>query len=207
MKGRSNRDRVRFQRTRERLNVRVPHRFGNAVPLFLASWKSMGLPLVLNLKSMFNPTQKNVRVAQSRNLIARQQIQLLDCSKRLECVPLLQKRIPRSVQKLQRLHDKFDLSDSSVSKFHISMQILSADQVAFDSCLELCNLVQQVAGKGARKDKWLQSLIELVEQFLVATDTASFDQSHSFPRLAVTGVVVLQACKRTSERTGSAFRP
>src|SRR5512138_3080291 len=93
---------------------------------------------------MLYTTKKPVSVIQSQHFLARKKIQLAQRSQCLEHACFLQERMTRSMNKLQSLHDEFDLANTAASKFHVPVQLVLADDVALDAPLDAGDLIQQI---------------------------------------------------------------
>ena len=46
------------------------------------------------------------------------------------------------MDKLQGLHDEFDLANSAASKFYVAFELVRADDVALDASLDTSDLIQ-----------------------------------------------------------------
>ena len=115
----------------------------------------VGLLFGFDLQAVFDTAEKSIRVVQRQNFLRSKQIQLSQRAERLQHVWFLQKRMTRSVNKLQRLHDEFDVANAAASKFYVPLQFLRPDNVAFDAMLDFRNLVQQIRCGGPRIDERL----------------------------------------------------
>src|SRR6266542_4404448 len=91
--------------------------------------------------------------------------------------------MPRSVDKLQGLHDEFDFANTAAPKFHVAFQLVLADDVAFNTPLDTGNFVQQI-GRGALGiNERLMLPQEFVSQLAAAPDSTCLDQRKTFPGL------------------------
>ena len=71
----------------------------------------MGLLFGFDLETMFDAPEKSVAVFQRACFAARQELQLCQDRQRFQRAGFLEKRMPRAVQELQRLHHKFNLAN------------------------------------------------------------------------------------------------
>src|SRR5438876_5837363 len=79
----------------------------------------MCLPFRFDLKAMFDASQKPIRFVQNANLRGRQQFELRDGTQSLQCALLLQERLLRPMNELQRLNDKLDFADAAGAQFNV----------------------------------------------------------------------------------------
>src|SRR4030095_1928607 len=100
---------------------------------FRVSRNNVGLLFGLDLQTMLHTAEEPVSVIQNQHFLARKKIQLAQRSQRLEHCWFLQERMTRSVDKLQGLHDEFDLANTATSKFHVAFQFVRAHDVALDA--------------------------------------------------------------------------
>ena len=166
----------------------------------------MGLLLILDLQAMFNGPQENVSIAKQAHLVRRKNIQLFQGDQRFQAVALLEKGILGSVQQLQSLQDELDFPNPAVAELHVPVEIGQSDNVLFDPCFQRHDFVQQISGNGPRKNKRLQPLVKLVKEFSVPGHSPGLDQSHPFPGLTVSSIVILHAGERSDERSIPTFR-
>jgi hypothetical protein len=104
----------------------------------------VGLLLGFDLEAVFNAAEESIRIIQGQNFIGREQIEFSQCPERLKHARFLQKRIPRAMDKLQRLHDKFDVANPAAAKFYIAIEFFRPNDVAFDAVLDVRNLLEQI---------------------------------------------------------------
>src|ERR1700722_9529838 len=166
---------MRSQDFGEGVDLLIPESTGNSDPGLSASRQGVRLLLVLNLQTMLDRPQKNVSVMEQAHFIRRKDIQLLQRNQSFETVSLLQESISGSVQELQGLQDELDFPNASVSELHVTVELRRADNVSFDPSFDRCNFVQQIGRNDSWKNKRLQSLVELVEQFIVSSHTPRLD--------------------------------
>ena len=79
----------------------------------------MCLPFRFDLKAMFDASQKPIGFVQNANLGGRQQFELRDGTQSLQCALLLQERLLRPMNELQRLNDKLDFADAAGAQFNV----------------------------------------------------------------------------------------
>src|SRR5437870_11433047 len=104
----------------------------------------MGLLLSFNLQTMLCPAKKPISAIKVDNFISRNQFELGETLERLQCAWLLQKGMPRSVDKLERLHNEFDFANSAAAKLDVALQFILPDDIAFNSSFDIGDLVQQI---------------------------------------------------------------
>jgi len=97
------------------------------------------------------------------------------------------------MNELQRLHDKFDLTNSAAAKFNVPFQTVRSRDVALDSPFDLCNFVKQVRRWAARVNERLMLAQKFVSQLAIAGDSPRFDQRNPLPRFPKAGVVIFHA--------------
>src|ERR687888_279729 len=102
----------------------------------------------------------------------------------------------RSVDKLQCLHDEFDLANTTAPKFY----------VALDAPLDTGDFIQQIGRCAFRVNKRLMLPQEFVSQLPAAADSARFDQRKTFPGFAEPGIIIFHALERPSQWPCRAFR-
>src|SRR4029077_12726346 len=112
----------------------------------------------------------------------------------------------RSVDKLQGLHDEFDLANSSASKFHVAFQLVRADYIALDAPLDTGDFVQQVGRRTFGVNKRMMLPQKFVSQVAAAADSARLDQRKTFPGFAEPGIIIFHALERAGQWPGRAFR-
>src|ERR671937_670693 len=112
----------------------------------------------------------------------------------------------RSVDKLQCLHDEFDLANTTAPKFYITLQLVRADYVALDAPLDTGDFIQQIGRCAFRVNKRLMLPQEFVSQLPAAADSARFDQRKTFPGFAEPGIIIFHALERPSQWPCRAFR-
>src|ERR1051326_9068795 len=169
-------------------------------------WNSVRLLLGFGLQSMLDATQKPIGPIKSQGFLRGQQIQFTQCSQRLEHAGLLQKRMPRSMRELQRLHDEFDFANTADTELDIPMQLVGSNYIAFDAALNVGDLLQQVRRGALGIDKRLMLSQEFVRQFTAASDAPRLDECEALPGLAEAGIIIFHALKRSRQRSGRAFR-
>src|SRR5258707_7472531 len=114
--------------------------------------------------------------------------------------------MPRSVDKLQGLHDEFDLANSAASKFHIAFELVRADDVPLDAPLDAGDLIQQIGRCAPGINKRLMLPQEFVSQLAAAADSARLDQRKTFPCFAEPRIIIFHALERAGQWSCRAFR-
>src|SRR6266567_3721424 len=155
---------------------------------------------------MLHAAEKSVSNIASQHFLARKKIQLTKRSERLEHTWFLQERMSRSVDKLQGLHDEFDLANSAASKFHIAFELVRADDVALDAPFDTGDLIQQIGRCAPGINKRLMLPQEFVSQLAAAADSARLDQRKTFPGFAEPRIIVFHAVERAGQWPCRAFR-
>src|SRR5207248_4918164 len=122
---------------------------------FRLSRNDMRLLFGLYLQTMLDAAEKSVSIIAGQHFLARKKIQLTKSSQRFEHTRFLQEWMTRSVDKLQSLHDEFDLANASAAKFHVAFQIFCADYVALDAPLDTSDFVPQVGRRAFRVNERL----------------------------------------------------
>ena len=92
--------------------------------------------------------------------------------------------MPRSVDKLQGLHDELDLANTAAPQFHVAFELVRADYVALDAPLDAGNFIQQIGRCAPGINKRLMLPQEFVSQLAAAADSARLDQRKTFPGFA-----------------------
>jgi len=105
-------------------------------------WHGMGLLFGFDLHAVFYAAEKSIRIVQRQNFLRGKQIQFSQRAERLQHVWFLQKRMTRPVDKLQRLHDEFDVANAAGSKFYVALQFFRSNNIALDAMLDFRNLLQ-----------------------------------------------------------------
>src|SRR6185312_1478845 len=113
--------------------------------------------------------------------------------------------MPRSVDKLQSLHDEFDLANTAASKFHVAFELVRADDVALDAPLDTGNFIQQIGRCARGINERLMLPQEFVSQLTAAADSTRLDQRKTFPGFAEPGIIVFHALERAGQWPGRAF--
>ena len=157
----------------------------------------------LDLEAMLDPAQEAVGRLEPPRILVRQEFQFRQSPNHPQGARLLQKRMPRRVQQLQRLHHELDLPNSARAQFHIPLPMLVADNVALDPELDRRDFVEQIRRRTFRKNKRLELAQIIVSQLAIAADPARFDQGQPLPHLAEAGVIIFHALERTHERSGA----
>src|SRR5215469_12914118 len=144
----------------------------------------MCLLLRFDLHAVFDATEKSIGVVQRQNFFAREQIELSQRVKCLEHVWFLQKRMTRTMDKLQGLHDEFDLANTAAPKFYVAFQLFGSDHVAFDAVLDVRDLCQQIGSCAFWVNERLMQSQKIICQLTTAGDSAGLDERNAFPRFA-----------------------
>ncbi len=143
-----------------------------------------------DLQTMFDFAQEPVCLLEVHRFVARQQLQFRQGRQGLERARLLEKGVTRAVQKLQGLHDKFDLANSAGAELHIPIKIFVTNNVALDAAFDRGNFVKQLRRRILRVNERLMFAQKIVGQFFATRDSPRLDQSEALPRFAKTGVVI-----------------
>src|SRR5215467_15215276 len=106
----------------------------------------------------------------------------------------------RSVDKLQRLHDKLDLPNPAASQFYVALQFVCADDVALDAPFDVGDFIQQISRHTPWVNKRLMLPQEFVSQLTATADSARLDQRKTFPGLAKSGIIIFHAVERAGQR-------
>src|SRR6266536_4464582 len=114
--------------------------------------------------------------------------------------------MPCSVDKLERLHDEFDLANAAASKFHVAFELVCADDVALDAPLNARNFIQQIGRCASGINERLMLPQEFVSQLTAAADSARLDQRKTFPGFAESGIIIFHALERAGQWPCRAFR-
>ena len=166
-----------------------------SLQLFGCGWKRMGLLLSFNLQTMLGPAEKPIRAIKIDNFISRNQFELGDTLERLQCAWLLQKGVPRSVDKLQRLHNEFNFANTTATKFNIPLQFALSYDIPLDSSFDIGDLVQQIRRRTFRVNERLMLPQEFVSELATASNSSSLDQRQAFPSFPEPTIIVLHALK------------
>src|SRR5437764_13685065 len=105
----------------------------------------------------------------------------------------------RSVDKLQSLHDEFDLANPSASKLHVAFQLIRADDVALDAPLDAGDFGQQVGRCAFGVNERLMLPQEFVSQLAAAADSARRDQRTAVAGFAEPGIMIFHARRRAGQ--------
>src|SRR5262249_39197549 len=116
----------------------------------------------LYLQTMLHAAEEPVRIITRQHFIVRKEIQLAKRSQRFEHIRFLQKRVTRSMDKLQCLHDEFDLANTTASKLYVALELVRPDYVALDAPLDTGNFIQQIGRRAFRVNKRLMLSQEFV---------------------------------------------
>src|SRR5438552_18688404 len=93
---------------------------------------------------MLDAAEKSIRVIKSQNFLAREKMQLTQCSQRLEHTRFLQERMLRSVDELQRLHDEFDFANAADTELDVALELVRSNYIALDAALDVGDLLEQI---------------------------------------------------------------
>src|SRR6266511_4015013 len=155
---------------------------------------------------MLDTAEKPICLVERQHFTARQQVQFTKSSQGSEHTGFLQEWMLRAVDKLECLHDEFDLANAAASKLHVALQLVGSNHVALDASLDVGDLIEQI-GRGAfRINKRLMLPQEFVSQLATAGDSARLNQSQALPGFAETGVIIFHALERPGEWPGRTFR-
>ena len=83
--------------------------------------------------------------------------------------------MPRSIDKLQRLHDKFDFANATDAKLDVTMELVPSNYVAFNAALDVCDLPDEIRRGALRIDKRLMLPQEFICQLAAASDASRLD--------------------------------
>src|SRR5262252_6809484 len=155
---------------------------------------------------MFHAAQKPVSVVQTQHVLPRKKVQLTKRSQRFEHAGFLQKRMTRSVDELERLHNEFDLANAAAPKFHVALELVRPDNVALDALLDTGDFIQQIGRDAFRVNERLVLPQEFIGQFAAAADSARLDQRQAFPGFAKPGIIIFHALKGPSQWPRRTFR-
>ena len=117
---------------------RFPESCGSVVPLRFAT----GAPRA----------QETIGRFQGAGFIAWNQFQFREDRERLQRACFLQERVPRSMQELERLHDKFDLTNAARAQLDVSPDVFVTNDVPLDPSFDRGNFVEQIRRR-ASSDK------------------------------------------------------
>ena len=155
---------------------------------------------------MLDPPEKTIREFQGAGFGARDQFQLRENRERFQRARFLEERVPRPMQKLQSLHDKFDFANPARAQLHVSLDIFLADNLALNSPLDRGDFLEHIGRRTLGINEGLMLAQKFVSQLPAAGDAAGFDQREPLPGFAEAGIIVFHALERTSQRSGGAFR-
>src|SRR5947208_2806753 len=99
---------------------------------------------------MLDASKKPIRFVQFYDFIARKKVQLMKSSQRFQHARFLQEGVARAVNKLERLHDKFDLANAAGAQLDVAAEILLAHDISLDASLDAGDLVEQIRRGTAR---------------------------------------------------------
>ena len=167
----------------------------------------VGLLFRFDLQPVFDAPEEAVACFQGASFTARDQFQLRQDRERLQSARFLQERVPRSVQKLERLHDKFDLANPAGAQFDVPLDVFVPDDVALDPSFDRGDFVEQIRRRALGINERLMLAEKFVGEFATAANPARFDQREPFPGFAETRVIVFHARERAREGPGGAFGP
>src|ERR1043166_2557306 len=191
----------------ELLTRHKPEAEGESSQRFCLSRHGVGLLLGLHLQAVLDTAQKEIGLIQRQNFFSRKKIELAQGTQGLARAGLLEKRVARAVDKLERLDNKFDFANATRAELDVPFQVLLSNHVAFDPAFDAGDFVQQIG----RRTSWVNEGLELTKTFVAeltaAAHHARFDQGQTLPRLAKASVVILHADQRTGQRPGRTFRP
>ena len=168
-------------------------------------WNSVDLLFGLDLQAMLDAAEKSIRVIKSQNFLAREKMQLTQCSQRLEHTRFLQERMLRSVDELQRLHDEFDFANAADTELDVALEFVRSNYIALDAALDVGDLLEQIGRCALRINERLMLPQEFVRQFAAARDSARLDQREALPCFTETGIIIFHALERSRERTRRPF--
>src|SRR6266576_6352648 len=114
--------------------------------------------------------------------------------------------MPRSVDKLQGLHDELDLANPAASKFHVAFELVRTDNVAFDALLDTGNFIQQIGRSAPGINKRLMLSQEFVGQLAAAANSARLDQRKTLPGFAESRIIIFHALERAGQWPRRALR-
>src|SRR4029077_7214476 len=196
-----------LQRFGELLTRPKPEAEGESSQRLCLSRHGVGLLLGLHLQAVLDTAQKEIGLIQRQNFFSRKKIELAQRTQSLPRACLLEKRVTRAVDELERLDNKFDFANATCAELDVPFQVLLSNHVAFDPAFDAGDFVQQIG----RRTSWVNEGLELTKKFVAeltaAAHRARFDQGQALPCLAKARVVIFHADQRTGERTGGSFRP
>ena len=167
----------------------------------------VGLLFRFNLQPVLDPPEEAIGGFQGARFTARDQFQFREDGERFQGACFLQEGVPRSMQELERLNDKFDFANSARAQLDVSLDIFVANDVPLDPSFDRGNFVEQIRRRALGINEGLMLAEKFVGELAAAANPARFDQREPFPGFAKTGIVIFHALERTRERPGGAFRP
>jgi len=138
-------------------------------------WNSVDLLFGLDLQAMLDAAEKSIRVIKSQNFLAREKMQLTQCSQRLEHTRFLQERMLRSVDELQRLHDEFDFATAADTELVVALDFVRSNYIALDAAIDVGDLLEEIGRRALWINKRLMLPKEFIRQLAAASDASRLD--------------------------------
>ena len=156
---------------------------------------------------MFHAPKETVGGSQELRLPFWNQFQLGEDREGLERVRFLQESVPRSVQELERLHDKFDFTNSAGAQFDVAIDIFVTDDVSLDPPFQRENFIEQIRRGAPRVNEGLMLAKKFVSEFAAATNSSRLDEREPFPGFTEAGIIIFHALERAREGASRSFGP
>ncbi len=205
-KNRAHREHFPLERGREFLSRAKSETQRESSQVFRSCRNGVGLLLGFNLQTVLGAAEEAIRAVKIDNFIGWNQFELGEAPERLQCARFLQERVPRSVNKLQGLHNELDFANPAAAEFDVAFQILLSDNIAFDPSFDVGDLFEQIGCGTFRVNERLMLPQEFVSELTTAADPTSFDQRQALPGFPETAIIVLHAFKRSRQWPGGTFR-
>ena len=167
----------------------------------------MDLLFRFDLQPVLDAPEETIGCLQVARFTTRDQFQLREDWERLQGTCFLQERVPRSMQELECLNDKFDFTNPACAQLDVPPDVFVTNDVPLDPSLDRGNFVEQIARRALRINEGLMLAEKFVGEFAAAANPSCLDEREPFPGFAETGIVILHALERAGERSGCPFRP
>ena len=114
-----------LQRFRELLTRPKPEAEGESSQRLCLSRHGVGLLLGLDLQAVLDTAQKEIGLIEREHFFSRKKIELAQRTQGLQRACLLEKRVARAVDELERLDNKFDFANPTGAELDVPFQVLS----------------------------------------------------------------------------------
>ena len=115
----------------------------------------VGLLFRFDLQPMLDAPKETISALEQSSFAVRKKLEVREDGQDFPGARFLEERVPRPVQKLQGLHDKFDLANAARAQLYVPFDILVLTISRSDPPLDRTDFFQDIAGGTLRKDEWL----------------------------------------------------